>query len=212
MDLLKAKAEYGDLYRVVFEDNTTVVFRLLSFKEYEHYYSLYFQGLIGSHDISIFEKCKVQIIQGKEEELKAGIIYTITNIILRLSGPSSIEDWATQLKESRNQLQNIKAQVEMIICKAFPAYRPEDIWDMKWDQIVHRLAQAEAILLQTGILKEPIKVIDPKNHKFEDLVKEAKDLKQFERNIPIGNKHPIGRDSNWDQIQDYPNPKKFKKR
>lgn len=211
-DLLKAKAQYGDLYKVVFEDYTTVVFRLLSFKEYEQYHSLYLQSLIGSFDTTIFDRCKIQLSANKEKELRAGVIYTITNIILQLSGPSTVEDWAVQLEESRNQLHNIVAQVEMIICKAFPAYRPEDIWDMNWNQIVHRLAQAEAILLQTGMLKEPIKVLNQKKDTIKDLLKEAKDLRQFEKGRPVGVKHPVGRESNWDKVDNYPNPHKSRKR
>ena len=212
-DLLKAKAQYGDLYKVVFEDNTTVVFRLLSFKEYEQYHSLYLQGLIGPSDTSVFDRCKIELSAGKDDQLRAGVIYTITKIMLQLSGPSTVEDWAVQLEESRKQLYNIVAQVEMIICKAFPAYKPEDIWDMNWRQIVHRLAQAESILLQTKVLEKPIQVIDQKSNKVEDLIKEAKEFKQFEKGNPVGVTHPIGRDSNWTQVKDnHPNPRKSRKR
>lgn len=202
MDIVEAKAKYSDLYRLKFEDDTEVVFRLLSFKEYEHFNSLYLQGLIDSKDESIFDRCVINLAIPKVpgEELRAGVKHTVINVILQMSGPNTLEDWQFQIENSRSELQHIITQVEMIICKAFPAYKPEDIWNMSWQTMMHRFAQAEAMLLQTGVLKEQIQILDKKKDKVSEFVKDATKMKNFERSTPIGVQHPVGRESNWDKV------------
>lgn len=204
MDLLEAKDKYGDIYTVTFEDNTRVVFRLLSFKEYEHFNSLYANGLIQPHDTTIYDRCKLDVIPG-EKELRAGITHTVTNIILFLSGPKEVKDWIEGLDQARKSIDNIVERIEMIICRAFPAYKPEDIWKMSWGQIMKRLAQAEDLLVQSQVLKEKIKILDPKQQstfKLNELVKEAQAIEHSEKAMPVA-RHSVGRESNWSKVKEY---------
>lgn len=211
MDLLEARSKFGDVFQITFEDNTKVVFRLLSFQEYEHFQSLYLQGLIDRNDRTIYDKCVI-IDNSDDKTRRAGIFYTVTNIVLFLSGPSSIADWQNGLEEARKNINHIVAQTEMIICQAFPSYKPEDIWCMSWPTIMNRLAQAEAILIDTNLLKQPIKILDQQERKsIEELIREGKDIQRIDRATPVGEKHPIGRESHWDNIKES-NPRRQCKR
>jgi len=44
-----------------------------------------------------------------------------------------------------------------LICQAFPAYKPEELYEMNYSLLMTRLAQAESKLLRTGMINEPIK-------------------------------------------------------
>ena len=209
MDLLEAKKQFGNLYQVEFADKTSVVFRLLIWKEYEHYHYLYSQNRLDQTDESLFNLCLVELRSPLPiDKLRAGVIYTITNIIFSLSGPKSIDSWQSALEDARKyEVVSLYSQIEMMICKAFPAYKPEDIWDMGWPTIMNRLAQAEVILLQTREIEKPLKFATStpatnKKELVEELLKDANLIKQIDKYRPVGQKHRIGRESNLKKVRD----------
>jgi len=205
MDLLEAKKKHDNLYKVVFADNTIVLFRLLSWKEYEYFHYMYGQNLIDQQDESLFDQCVLDIKHNPDrDKLRAGVVHTVTNIILSLSGPKSIENWQEALESARkDSVPTLLSQIEMVICRAFPAYKPDDIWNMGWPMIINRLAQAEQLLLQTKQIDKPLRFTGKnKNDAIKDLVEDAKRIKQLDQLNPVGQKHPIKRESNWNKVRD----------
>jgi len=205
MDLLEARKQHEDLHQVIFSDHTIVIFRLLSWKEYGYYFNQYNQPEAEKCDEAVFEQCVLEVRNNtNRDKLRAGVVHTITNIILSLSGPKSLENWQEALELARkNSVPTLTSQIEMVICRAFPAYKPDDIWDMGWPMIMNRLAQAEQLLLQTKQIDKPLKFIgNDKNESVQDLVKDAQRIKQVDKSRPVGQSHHINRESNWSKVRD----------
>jgi hypothetical protein len=57
----------------------------------------------------------------------------------------------------------LNSQIIMVVCRAFPAYKPEEVMDMAWADVLLRLAQAERILMKQTPpeLTEPIRMLGP---------------------------------------------------
>jgi hypothetical protein len=85
----------------------------------------------------------------------AGIIPTIVKTVMYMSGAMKGPAIIKQLDSHRPKISNIEDQLVCIVCKAFPAYTPEQVESLNWQTLLKRVAQAEQIL---GM--EPIKLID----------------------------------------------------
>lgn len=96
---------------------------------------------------NIWEECVIEhTLPGTLETLNAGIVSTIVRLILHFSNPSSLEEIQRQVDLLRDEAQDIRDEIVTKICKAFPAYKPEEIENMEWTQQLKRLIQAEEIL------------------------------------------------------------------
>lgn len=192
MDLI-AEAKAGHkVYRYTFPDGTRVPFRLLSWGDFNLYYRLYQKGTIAEDILEnqIFKECVVDSgILEQMHDMKAGLVSTIAGIIMVLSGPADLDKFDGQLEIARQTVDTINSQIVMIICRAFPAYTPEDIEQMSWETTMQRLAQAERILMskQPPELAEPLKLTPLKDGQKAgkvnpaDLV--AEDGKQMQKHL-----------------------------
>lgn len=96
---------------------------------------------------NIWEECVIEhTLHGDINTLNAGIISTIVRLILYFSNPSSIEQIQEDIDNVRAHTSDIRDEIIAKICKAFPAYKPEDVEDMEWNLQIKRLVQAEEIL------------------------------------------------------------------
>jgi hypothetical protein len=94
--------------------------------------------------------------------MRAGIVPTVVGVIMNNSGPG--EDpkaFNNTLDAIRPAVDSINSQIVMLICRAFPAYKPEDIYKMPWEDVVLRVVQAERILLYGNPpqIQEPIRLL-----------------------------------------------------
>jgi hypothetical protein len=94
--------------------------------------------------------------------MRAGIVSTVVKLIMQMSGPANPESFNSDLEIARKLVDTLNSQVIMVICRAFPAYKPEDIADMQWSDVLIRLAQAERILMkkQPPELMEPLRMLN----------------------------------------------------
>lgn len=96
---------------------------------------------------NIWEECVIEhTLDGDLNTLNAGLVSTIVRLILGLSNPSSQKEIEEDLTEIREKSKNVREEIIVKICQAFPAYTPEEVEDMEWKTQLKRLVQAEKIL------------------------------------------------------------------
>ena len=77
----------------------------------------------------------------------AGIISTIVKMVLHFSGATAPTQIFEHLNLQRSLVMNVEDQLVVAICKAFPAYTPEELEKLDWPTFLKRAAQAEAMLM-----------------------------------------------------------------
>ena len=139
---------------------------LESFKRVENLLALNPHLLVHLQD-EIFLSCLASPLYLKDmyPHINAGIVSSIADAVYSVSGPQSIELLQQHLDTERIQASDVTKQMIMIICRAFPGYTPDDLFDMDWQNLVNRFVIAERMLLDAGILTEPMQLLDPKDNK-----------------------------------------------
>lgn len=186
---------YGK-YKNLYLFNTgkgSVLFKPLSYADFEtaKRISKAYPALAPIVEDNIWKKCVVEhTLSGTIDTLNAGLVSTIVRLILSFSNPIDKEEIESELEEVRNATKNIKEEIIIKICQAFPGYVPEQVEEMEWKTQLKRLAQAEKILGTTFSFidnKDPVKTpskntpatkqINGQN--FIDFEKENQVLKEF---------------------------------
>lgn len=95
----------------------------------------------------VWDKCVIDhTFSLHKEQLSAGIITTIAQLIIYLSAPHNTDEINRDLLHARDSLNDAMEQIIITICEAFPSYLPESIEKLPWATVIKRLAQAERIL------------------------------------------------------------------
>jgi hypothetical protein len=154
------------LFRTDFDDGY-VVWKCLQWRDYRKYRDA--RGILGSKvdleiEESVFNSCVIfssfddspppdleedlaPFWQEKSrEEQPAGVISTVVKLIMYASGATNGPTILQQLDQHRPNAENIEDQLVVAICRAFPAYTPEQVEAMDWQLLLKRAAQAENIL------------------------------------------------------------------
>lgn len=162
MDLLWEAEQGNRVFRINFPSGVQIPFRLLSWDEFTMYRDLTLKGSIPQSVLEhlIFEKCVAeQSCIDNVDTFLAGVISTVVNTIMSLSGPTTPEDFNEGMGGMRGARDTLNSQIVMIICRAFPAYKPEEIEQMTWAKVMERLAQAELILMSRGEMSEELRML-----------------------------------------------------
>ena len=164
MDLLSLAKEGKKAFQITFPNGQVVPFRLLSWGEFSTYQDLSLKNTIPAFLIedTIFNQCVLdQYLIDTLVDLNAGVVSTVVSIIMQLSGLMEISTFNESIQLARGIVDSVNSQIEIVICRAFPAYKPEDLRRMYWGDLLIRLAQAERILMSKNPpeLSEPIKLL-----------------------------------------------------
>lgn len=160
--------EYGRVYITYINDNLIVPWKSLSIEDFFEYDFLFKQGLVVPSVLEdeIFKKCVVASeVKNNIENLPAGTVSTVVSNIIQASGPLSIDDFNSTLDSSRGKAQEPLHNLVALIARAFPGYKPEDVYNLPYETFMLRLAQAENLLMREGIVKEPISLVDENSKK-----------------------------------------------
>ncbi|MDD3412432.1 MAG: hypothetical protein PHY47_00365 [Lachnospiraceae bacterium] len=147
-NIFKLYSESKSLYLIEFAMGSAL-FKLLPFDKgrIAERICKSFPALTAKIEEDIWDECIIESsFPSNLEDMNAGIIATIVRVILRLSTPSSIEDMQKDLDRERLKLKDVRDQMVIKICEAFPSYTPEDVIVMDWTTLIERLSQAEKIL------------------------------------------------------------------
>jgi hypothetical protein len=164
MDLLHEAREGNRVFKITFPSGEVIPFRLLSWDDFNKYEGLSQKGTIPADIVedSIFRQCCLDPVRIDESyEMRAGIVSTVVGLIMHMSGPGDIDGFNNDMNIAREMVDTLNSQVIMVICRAFPAYKPEEIGEMSWSDVLVRLAQAERILMKKNPpeLMEPISIL-----------------------------------------------------
>jgi hypothetical protein len=162
--LFEVRQEQGGTFVTAFSDDLIIPWKPLSVGDYIKYHHETIRGAIPPSLIEdeIFKKCVLDDTLVRQMPfLNAGVVSTVVQNIWQFSGPTGIESFNSDIEMARAVLQDshTKAmhQLVQVITLAFP-YKPEEIYNMDYETFVLRVVQAEAKLLEAGMLKEPIRM------------------------------------------------------
>ena len=178
MDLLSLAKEGKKTFQITFPNGQVVPFRLLSWGEFSTYQDLSLKNTIPAFLIedTIFNQCVLdQYLIDTLVDLNAGVVSTVVSIIMQLSGLMEISTFNESIQLARGIVDSVNSQIEIVICRAFPAYKPEDLRRMYWGDLLIRLAQAERILMSKNPpeLSEPIKLLSAEEQKKQPKMKDG---------------------------------------
>jgi len=164
--LYEARKEYGSTLGTLFPNGLFVPWKPLSLKKYIQYHQDNNRNLISAAQLEdeIFKQCVTDdAVVRQMPFFKAGIITTVVQNIWEYSGPQDVERFNRDLQLAREVLtaNGVRGLHELVkvITMAFP-YKPEEIYEMEYETVLIRAAQAEDKLLQLGALKEPLSFLD----------------------------------------------------
>lgn len=176
-------SETRSLFRAIFPSGEVVVFKPLSYKEWLAFKRIHSMNVLDESllEEEIFSRSLVnkEVLLLAKELWPAGIITTISSLVMKLSGNDLLleEDkdrFKLELNLARQRIKEVNNTLSVLICRAFPAYTPEDIDNLSWDKRILRLAQAEEILLRTGFISQPIDLKSPE----EDTLQSKNQIKE----------------------------------
>lgn len=187
------RGRYGSKVFVTYlPDGMQVPWRPLDIGEYLDFQNTLATGQYARAYIEdeIFRKCVLdEGLIAKLDKLKAGTVSTVTATIMAYSGPQNSDELNFALNFSRQTSDQVLHHMVPLICQAFPAYKPEEVYAMDYETFMMRLAQSERKLLQLGQLQEPIS--------FSDSSQEEQPKKT--PNIPIKELRDV-----WEEQRDGP--------
>ena len=164
VDLPSLRRKYGPVFITTLQNGQVVPWIQLDIGQYLEYTNL-LQGDVyakATIEDEIFRKCVVDEVTIENiPRLKAGTVSTVVKDIVENSGPTTISELNMTLSLYRNVAAQAIHQTVSLITQAFPAYKLEDLYNMKYADFMLRLAQAEGKLLQIGVLEEPLFFHDP---------------------------------------------------
>lgn len=163
IELLQFRERYGDVYVLILPSGQKIPCQPLSVGDYLKYDSLFREGRIPSSYLEneIFQKCVLdKSFTGQINHLRAGIVTTVASLVMQISAPTDLAGIDQALAISRHKANATLHDLVAYVCQAFPAYKPEDLYDMPFDTFMLRVGMAERKLLNTGITHEPLSLID----------------------------------------------------
>lgn len=175
------RLKFPGQYATELPDGTVIPWRTLTLQEFIDYdLAARSQILIECLlEDEIFIKCVLDPVIVKDmNKLPAGTIPMVVSAINSLSGPASIEELDCLLNLGRSSINNILHDLVEVTIQAFPAYTPDDLYDMDYITLMKRVALAEKKLLRTGMLKEPLSLISANQQETEVPQKAPVNLKQ----------------------------------
>jgi len=119
MDFEKALSDHKDLY--LFDSGKgRALFRLLSYKKYNTVKKILIEYPYFKPDIEddIWDECVVEHTFPTSKDFSdAGIVTTVSQLILFFSGPKNINDVNADIQEAKESLNDAVEQAILVICE-----------------------------------------------------------------------------------------------
>jgi hypothetical protein len=159
----KIKAN-GDLFGFELDDGQLIPFKLLNYREYKSLIHSLGSGNPTPEIIFdyIFNKCVLDtVLVDIIEEQQAGLVQTLGELILSLSGPGDKEFLTSLLDQARACTGTVELQIKATICRVFPGYTMDKLDELTFPKLVQVFAQAERVMLDSGVIEEPFRISIP---------------------------------------------------
>ena len=186
----------GNIYQtVVPKENTVLRYRLLSLKEYNVFRSLRASNILNEYEVAmkVFERCFLGEFGLLSENLPAGILISIGNLIMWMSGDSDNYTLMEDLERHQRMNPNdtVFAYIQAVLATVFPVYTIEDIESWDRESLLRKFTIAENILekQRDGYSRLKLEKVDPRkrmknSHKI-DFEKENRVLRKHQNPMDI---------------------------
>jgi hypothetical protein len=175
------KNRYGNIYSVDIKDKT-IVFRELTFKEYDQILS--YQTIDGYSYADIEDYILAYSIVYPEGfdiyKIPTGNISSLAQSVLDISGITSARLAKQILEEKRFEVNEVKNLMKAFVLATISSYTPEELENMTFSQLSERVALAEKIIeIKQGMNGvQPnnliLQLIDPEEEAEKEKVKAAR--------------------------------------
>lgn len=169
------KKKYGNLYSVDIK-NSDVVFRELTFREYDlimYYQELEDYSYADVEDL-VLEYAIVYPDNFDLNKIPAGLVTTLAQNILELSGFFSVKIAKRILEDKRIQMTEVRNLMKAFVISAMPSYISDTLDEMTFSELAEKVALSEKIIE----LKQSTYGIQSNNLKLELIDPEEESLKQ----------------------------------
>jgi len=153
----------GSLLKFRLPSGTHLNLRYLTYQEFKIFWSLY--QTESTPPSYIDELVALTIVQDDFftkvwiDEQPAGICTTVAELIMFLSGDQrdgDLDILNQMIEASRAETNVLDNTLYSIICRVYPAYQFSDLDKLPFPEILRVYACAEKILLETGMISEPV--------------------------------------------------------
>lgn len=145
--IFNLKNKYGNIYSVDIK-NTTLVFRELTFSEYDQI--LHFQEIDGNSSADIEDLIiQFSIVYPENfdiNKIPPGNISSLSQTVLDISGITSAKLAKGILEEKREQANEVKNLMKAFVLATIHSYSPEQLEQMTFSELAEKVALAEKII------------------------------------------------------------------
>ena len=153
-EISKLKEVFGPLHKVDIE-GTSYILRTLNRKELASL-DIFSEDIDTDKEEEIVKLAIIHPLDIDYDNLSAGVITTLSEIVLDKSGLLGIESLQNALEKAREK-RTIFSEIYEMICAAFPTILPGDLDNITLDKLMDLFVIAEGILIKTGIIEQEVK-------------------------------------------------------
>ena len=181
--IFKLKKQYKRLFLIRIKEYD-IMFRLLTWGEMKLVRSFMTKNIELQNAIldDIFDECVLDHNIEDIDNINAGIVNTVSNLIITLSSYSDAEQFTAMISNAREGTMLLEGQIEMILSQAFH-YPISNIDDMLVSDVMIEFAKAERVLTGIGFPDMPFAIDDGKQKPNKQTITKASPVK-IPDNIP----------------------------
>jgi len=156
--IFQLKRQYKRLFLIKIKDYD-IVFRLLTWGDMKIIRSFLFHSIELQNSVleDIFAECVIEHNIPDLDNANAGILPTISNLIINLSSYKTPEDFINQMSNARDKSSTFEGQIESVLSKAF-IYNVRELDSMLVSEVLTELGKAERVLTGEGLPDLPIRL------------------------------------------------------
>lgn len=159
--------ESDGLYHTRFSEAYAFDWRLLTLKEYKVFRSLRDNGILPAFSVyqKVFERCYVRKLQFFNQRIPAGMLITVGELIMWLSGDCELTTLKDDIYIAREVYpsDSVTERMKQVIFTAFPSYRIEEVEAWTRSRLIHNFVVSEHVLMQRGFQYEPLDIDEIKH-------------------------------------------------
>lgn len=145
--VFELKNKYGKLYSVKIKENT-VIFRELTFKEFNKISYLQTLEDFSYADIEdvILSYAVVYPLNFDTMKIPAGVVSSLAEEILDISGFFSVKIAKAILEDKRHQANEVKNLMKAFVLATISTYTPDQLEEMTFSELAEKVALSEKII------------------------------------------------------------------
>lgn len=154
--------EADGLFHTEFSEEYSFTWRLLTIKEYKVFRGLRESGTLPEHSLylEVFKRCYVRNIEFLNQRIPVGMLISIGEMIMWLSGDCELETLKEDIHIARSiyPADSVNEQMKRVILTAFTAYKIEEVENWTRPRLIRNFVMSEQILGWRGTGYQPLDI------------------------------------------------------